>query len=794
MIGNYIKIALRNIQQQKMVSIINLSGLTIGMTVFILIAGYIRYEFSFDTQHEKYERIYRVSEIQVGNDFRGTNRFALSQMPLLPAMKEQFPEIENGPALQVDAALLADGDHVFSELGLFADEHALDVFDWAMLEGDGKAVLKDPGGIIINEKLAKKYFGNTDAVGRTLLMDNQKQLTVLAVMQNPPKNQHFNFDFITSWKNYDEYENDTGNWNSNNYHTYVVLKPGQDYKLLEPKLSVFEPVMQAAMGEFKLEIHYFLQPLKDIHLRSNINFEIGANGDIRYIWLASAIALVILLLALINYANLTTVKTPNRVLEAGVRKVLGAKRVHLVLQYLSESILLVFSAFLLALFCSEFLLKGFNQLLNSEIPGFSASNFGHYAFLLAVALLVGALAGLYPAVISAAISPLRAVKGAVFNTNREKNGYFRNALVITQFSAVIILAVGSVIIHKQLHFIQTKKTGLDRDQVAFIPYANRAIFDKIPVLKNELSKLPGIRNISFSAYLPLNLFSQGVVEDWEGNDAKDKLWIYRNYVDENFLDVFKMELSEGRNFLPEIASDTSNSYILNEAAVNALGWTSAVGKSFADGKVIGVVKDFHFQPFDFSIEPLFLKYRTSGNFYGFSSIILKLDPGLSESALVSVHNTLKKLVPGYPVEPQFLDVAYHDLYQAEKRFGKAFNIFTFIALFIACIGLFGLVTFHINQHTKEIGIRKVLGATTTGIVGLLSKDFLKLVIVAIVIASPIAWYFMNRWLQGFAYRIDIQWWVFAAAGFSAILIAFLTVGFQSMRAALANPVKSLRSE
>jgi putative ABC transport system permease protein len=788
MFKNYLKIGFRNLLKHQVFTLINIGGMTIGMICFILIALYIQYELSYDGHHEKADRIYRVSQIQKGNNFRGTDRFALAPMPLVPALKEHFPEVESATTLELYEALFSFEEKTFYERGLFADEHLFEVFTYPIKEGMGKEALQDPNAIILTESLAKKYFGKVSPIGKTLHFENDRPLTVKGVVEDTPKNQHFDFDYITSFQNLPWYQNDKGRWNSNNYRAYMVLPSDYDYKDLEAKLGVLDAYYQ----EFSNKSIFFLQPLKDIHLRSQINFEISANSDIRYIYLSASIALVILLLASINYMNLASARSAGRSKEVGMRKVMGAKRGQLVNQFMVESIVITFFSFGLALGLVYLLLPVFNQLIDQQISFDLKGNRMLFGIMLSIAIVLGGLSGLYPAILSSAITPIKALKGGWFKKGRD-GAFLRNILVIGQFTAAIVLAIASVVIYQQLDYIQNKKLGYTRDQVIYVPYRQADFYERKDALKAELMTHPQIEKISFASSLPLNMGSQGIVDKWEGKGDQEKLWIYRNYIDYDFIDLFEMSLVEGRNYSPEYPTDSTASIILNESAVNALGWESAIGKTFDDKQVIGVVKDFHFQPFNLAIEPLFLALGTKRR-SAYGNIVIKTTMKDRDNSLAHIQRTLKTFLPQIPIEHRFMDESYNQLYQSEKRFGEFFTIFTFIALFIACIGLFGLVTHNILLRTKEIGIRKVLGASTANIVNLISKGFLRLVLVSAIIAVPIAGLGMGRWLQDFAYRIHLDWWIFLSAGLLALGIAFLTVSTQTIKAANKNPVNTLREE
>lgn len=794
MLKNYYKIGLRNISKQRASTIINVIGLTIGMTTFILIARYIQYEFSYDSNHEKLEQIYRVAQIQKGNTFRGTDRFAGTPEPLAEAMKENFPKVKEATLLQLSSGTFMIEEEVVQGRLLYADENLFDVFTFPIIEGIGKGALKDPNAIVISESMSKKYFGSESSIGKTIMF-GEKPLLIKGVMKDIPDNQHFAFDYLTSVKNYSDYSNDIGQWSSNNYVTYFVLEDGYDYKELEPKLQKFVPQILTIFKEYKLDIvpEFFIQPLKDIHLFSNINFEIGTNGDIRYIWLSVSIAMIILLLALINYINLASVSSPKRTKETGIRKILGARKKQLIYQYITESSIITLFSFGIALVFSRMLLPFFNQIMDKKIPLEIESSQEIYLGMLSVALLLGVLSGLYPAIISTAIEPAIALKGRWLKNNKN-SAILRNVLVVGQFAAAIILVIGTIIVYQQLNFIQTKKIGYSREQIVFLPYSDEDVFNKTDVIKNELLKHPAIQEASFAAYTPLNMYSQGFADEWEGNEKVEQFGVYRNYVDEEFIELYDMEIVEGRNFSASISTDTMNAYILNEAAVKAIGWESPIGKEFENGRVIGVVKDFHFLPFDLKIEPLFLKYRKRSNFFRYANIALKINMDEKESAIGHFQTVMKTIAPKLPFNYRFMDESYNQIYDAEKRFGEAFSIFTIIALFIACIGLFGLVSHNVTQRTKEIGIRKVIGASITNIVLLLSKDFIKLILIAVIVAFPLAYLFVESWLQDFAYRIEISWWIFLLAAVAAIGIAFLTMSIKSIKAASVNPAKSLKSE
>lgn len=793
MMRNHFKISLRSLSKQKFFTAINVSGMTIGLTCFILIALYIRYESSYDKHHQDANQLYRISQLQVGNDIRGKDRYAISPLPLGPAVMQNCPQVAAATTLGIHKALFVHKGQGLYEEGLYANEAFFDVFSQGEFDTQGQAILQDPNAIILTQSFAKKYFGAESPIGEELLFEGEQVLTVKAIIKDPPKNQHFQYDYITSYKNLPWYQHDIGFWNHNNYRTYIRLEPGTDPSAIEAQMETFDQYTESAYSSFSFKPTYFLQPVPDIHLHSDINFEIKANGDIRYLYLSASIAFIILLLASINYMNLAVSRSAGQALQVGIRKVLGARRSQIVHQFLAESIVISVLSFALAISLAYLLIPVFNRILDIEIPFELTGNPLLLLGLFLIALVIAILSGLYPAIVSSASKPIYALKGKWFKIRKE-GMLVRNSLVVGQFAIAIILAICSVVIYQQLRFIQNKKLGYSRDQVIYLTYNQVNIHPETPAIRQELLRTPGIKNVSFANGLPLNLGCNTIINAWEGRKEEEELYIYCNYVDHNFLDLFEIELLEGRNFSPTHPKDTLNNYILNEAALKKLGWSSAVGKRFRDGKIIGVVKDFHFQPFDLAIEPLFMGYRNTNRGQFISQITMKVDGGDAGSLLTKVKKTMKTFLPNQPFDPQFMDESYNQLYNVERRFGEAFSLFTLIALFIACMGLFGLVSHRLVQRTKEIGIRKVLGATVGNIVSMVSKDFLQLVFLSTLIAVPVAWWSMHKWLEDFAYRTELQVWTFLLVGLLAIGLAFLTVSLKAVQAASANPMDNLRTE
>ena len=708
-------------------------------------------------------------------------------------MVNDFPEVEAKTGIDLRSNLLSKDEEAYSEKGIFADKGFFDVFTVKLISGEGKSALEEPLNVLLTESLAKKFFGNESPLNQTIVFNRSTQFTIKGVIADPPKNQHFKYSYIASISAAPSYLENSDAWGNNVAVTYVKLAEGTNAKALEAKLSVYRKYAEEEYARYGLKAPiYQLQPLKDIHLYSKVNFELESNGDMKYVYLYSLIAIVILLLASINYMNLTTVRSAQRAKEIGMTKVFGANRKQLMSQFLGESFLFTIFSFLFALCLASLLLPEFGQLLDKDIPFNLVGNEWLLLGMFCTAIIVGSLSGLYPAVFLSGVSPVKALNGN-FLKFTGSNAWLRNGLVVAQFTAAIVLAIGSLIIYQQLQFTQNKNLGYDREHIVHIPYSTDEIAKNEDVIRDELLKNPRIKKVSISTQIPFGFNNQGLMDNWEGNHTGKRIGIYRAFIDNDFMDVLGMELVEGRAFSEDFATDETEGYIINEAAAKAFGWKTSIGKEFDEGRVIGVVKDFHIQKFDLAIEPLFMRMRPDWA-KTFGHVIMTINPENFEETKKYITSVMNEAAPLMPFDVKFLDDTYAQLYDSEIRLGRTFNIFTILALFIASIGMFGLVSHSVLQRTKEIGIRKILGSSTAAIVSLISRDFLKLVFVALLAACPIAYYFMDDWLQGFAYRIEIDWWVFLLVGFMSLVIATITISFQSIKSALANPVKSLRTE
>ena len=811
MFKNYFKTAWRSIINSKVYSTLNILGLAIGLSCFLLIALYVMDELSYDRFYPNAERIYRInSDIRFGG---AEMLMPVSSDMTGQLMKKDYPQVEQYTRIYTFTGdkLIRKGNEYIDEAKVaHVDSTFFDVFQIPVVHGNTQHALDEPNTVVLTASTAKKYFGSTDVVGKTLevMKDGKKpSYKITAVIKDFPDNADFHFDLLFSMKNAN-YR--WGQLTSHNFYTYLLLKKGTDYKAFEKNFVTYvdKYVLPEAkrymnissMADFEKagnKLEYTLIPLTDIHLHSARQFELSPGGNIEYVYIFSAVALFILLIACVNFMNLTTARSANRAKEVGIRKVLGTEKRYLVMQFLFESMLTTLVAMVIAIVVVYLVLPLFNDVANKDMT--LSSLFSPYILplLIALPLAVGLLAGSYPAFFLSAFKPIEVLKGKLKLGSR--SGNLRSVLVVFQFATSIILIIGTIVVYKQLHYIQTKDIGFNKNQVLVID--GTGVLDKnADVFKNEVLNMPGVVSGTLSAYLPVSnssrsdntWYRQEVMSSESGIDMQN--W----KVDYDYIKTMGMEVIKGRNFSRDYPTDSSAA-IINETTARLLGFKEPVGKQIyttvqgsedlAPYTIIGVVKNFNFESLHHDVGPLVLRLSSSPYTVSFKIHTANI-PGL----IAKIKATWKTMVPGFPFSYRFLDDSFDEMYRAEQRAGTIALIFSVLAIFIACLGLFGLATFIAEQRTKEIGIRKVLGASVQGIVGMLSKDFLKLVTIAFMIAVPVAWYAMNVWLRGFAYRISLSWWIFIAAGVAAFLIALITVSFQAIKAAIANPVTSLRTE
>ncbi|MEO6302478.1 MAG: ABC transporter permease [Bacteroidia bacterium] len=800
MIKNYLKIAWRNLWNNKLFSFINIVGLAVGVTCCVLIFLYVQNELSYDKFNDKADRIYRVASKIIQENKEET--FAPTSPITSQKIQAAFPEVQKIVRFTFSRRPVAYNEKRFYDTKiLFADSTLLDIFSFPLIEGNAQKALNAPYTIIVTEKIAKKYFGNEPALGKMLKFSDTLSVMVTGVMKDIPLNSHINFDCVISRSTLldmnkgipDWIEGNETNWLNCDSYAYLLLKNTVDPKVFEKKVNKFLLKETAELKkEIGMQMNVVLQPITDIHLRSHLEHEYpgtNSNSDIKYVYIFSATAILILLIACCNFINLSTARSLNRSKEIGLRKVIGAMRGQLIAQFLGESILFSIISSVLSLL----LVLLFIPLFNSFIGTTLGLNLSVVWIYLAIICSVGFLAGLYPALLMSSFSPIRSLKGKV--SHGLMDILFRKGLVVFQFSIAIILIIGTTLILQQLDFMQNRNIDLNKEQVLAIELKGIPP-QKGNVLIEELKKNPkvvstSLNNFSFKGVPNITVLPEGFAQ----NELSSCPVIS---VDENFFNTMQIKVIEGRNFSKDFPTDVNEAFIVNEAAVKDFRWKTpkqAIGKKVdwafgKSGKIIGVVKDFNFASMRENVKPMLI--HIFPQWHGLVTVRLKTED--LSSTMKTIEASWKTVAGDAPFKSSFLEEDFNSLYKSEQNMRSVLGAFTFLSVLVACLGLFGLAAFTIKQRFREIGIRKVLGSSVRDIVRLLSKDFLKLVIISILIAAPIAWYAMHKWLQDFAYKIDISWWVFLLAGFLAVVIAFVTVSFQAIKAAIANPIKSLRTE
>lgn len=813
MIKNYFKIAFRNIWKNKAYSAINIFGLAIGLATCLLISLYVTDELSYDKFFPKANRIYRInSDLSFGGA-----HMHITQTPDIMGelLKKDYPEVEEYTRIYTSegSKLIKKGIEFIDEPRVAnVDSTFFNVFALPVLKGNTHTALSQPNTVVLTASAAKKYFGTLDVLNKNIEVkegETVKPYRVSAVIEDIPDHSHFNFDLLFSMKNVNY---DWGQLTSHNFHTYLLLRPGtnatafskhfDEYvdKYIFPYVKQFIKV--ESLDEMKQsgnKLEYSLMPLTKIHLYSDYTFEITPPGNIRYVYIFSAVALFILILACINFMNLSTARSAKRAREVGIRKVLGTGRKTLVAQFLTESTITALIAMAIAIGLAYLVLPLFNDIAAKSLS--VKDLFGTKALLLLILLpvVVGLLAGSYPAFILSGFKPIIVLKS---NTQGGfKKSILRSALVVFQFGTSIMLIISTIVMYSQLRFIQTKNLGFNKDQVLIVDGAY-ALNKNLKVFKHDVLAMRGVSSGTISGFLPVSnssrsdhTYSKGAVMNMN-NSFGMQTW----RVDYDYIKTMGMEIAEGRNFLPEHGSDSS-AILITETTAKLLGYNEPIGKmiyvqtSDEQGgmmiplEVIGVIKDFHFESMKQKMGPLCMRLGRSAGLASF-----RIAAGSAKNLIPQIESTWKTMAPGMPFSYRFMNDSFNDMYRSEQRAGTIAIVFAALAILIACLGLFGLVTYMAEQRNKEIGIRKVLGASVTNVVTMLSKDFLVLVAVASVLAFPVAWWAMHKWLQDFEYRINVSAWIFLLAAFIALSIALLTVSYQAIKAAVANPVKSLRTE
>ena len=795
MLKNYLKIAIRNIFKNKIYSFINIAGLAIGLAGFILISILIKNELSYENFHKKADRIYRVVEIQNQKGI-GKLNVAVTMGPLSPALKDYFPGIESSARLKpVLSVFCKIGTEGFYEDGLsFADPSVFDIFNIPFVNGNPETALETPQSLVISETIAHKYFNNLNPLGKTITLSSStgnSDFIVTGVIKDYPKNSHIFFNMLGSYKFIENSFSWLKSWETNTLATYILLNKGINYKEVEKKFPDF--LKANVPKENQSDLQMYLQPLKDIHLYStNITYQTYSRneGSAETVYLFSIIAFFILLIACINFMNLATARSTKRIKEIGMRKVLGSSRKKLIYQFIGEAVFISLIALVLSIFIVEITFPLFKSIFEDRIIFNYTGSAMFFLELIGITLLVGIVSGSYPAVFLSKFQPAQSLKGGLPSKN--KGSFLRKVLVILQFSIAVILMICTGIVTNQMSFIRNKNLGFNKEHIIYLPIRSKDTKEKIDLLKTELRKNPQIIDAAAGSGLAGASGSEGDVTI-AGTNGQTSLMMRYSYVDPDYIKTMQMKIVEGRNFSPLHSTDSTSSVIINEAAVKKFGWKNPLGKQF-DGKplltVIGVVKDFNFFSLHSEIGPLMMSIQPDQ----FNYLLIRIKPGNIPETVNYIESTWRRIVPGKPFDFSFLDKYFDDIYKTDRQTGEMFGFFSFLAIFIACLGLFGLASYTVEQRTKEIGVRKVLGASIGSVIFLLSKDFLKLVLAAAIAAVPVSYYLMNNWLQDFAYKIKISWWMFAAAAAIALTIAIVTTIFHALKAATSNPIKSLRYE
>lgn len=793
MLRNYLKITFRNTTRHKGYSFINLAGLSIGMACTLMILLWVKNELSYDKFHKNRDNIYRIMSYGTKYMIEGTDG---TPAPLGPAIKNEVPGIENYTRFSETSKLVFKyEDKVFYETkGLITDPSFFEMFTFPFVKGDLNTAFLEPFDFVITETLAKKYFGTDDPMGKIIEIEG-KPAMVTGVLKDIPKNSHIQFDYLTSFEFINTITGYGTSWGSFNFVTYLQLTPNSSIQDMNQKITAVADKNNCP--QVKDGVGFRLQPLSELHLDSRASYRNYSDiGDKKYVYVFSIIAFFVLFIACVNFMNLSTARFTQRAKEVGMRKTVGASRKQLILQFFGESFLMTLMSSVFALVLVIILLPAFNRIAGKELllvllDAQFALGLGCIIFLTAL------IAGSYPAIYLSSFKPVNALRGA-FKSQGTKGQIFRRILVVTQFSFSITLLIGIIVVFNQLHFLSHTKLGFNNENIVYIPIKEN-IGKQYNTFKTELLKDPNIFAASAQYYLFADSAFRNTDYDWEGREKDQRVDIILNLVDYDFIPMLDIELAEGRNFSKDHRTDLTQAYILNEQAVKEMGLESPIGKQFSYGKrkgtIVGVMKDAHFRSLHVKIEPhVFFMMEDASEATEYGVVLIKINGEKTKEAIAKIQSVWENINPISPFENRFLDQKYDSLYRKERQVGTILNAFTLFAVFISCLGLFGLASFLTEQRTKEIGIRKVLGATESGIAVQMSKQFIKWVLIANIFAWPAAYFFMNKWLQSFAYRINIGVWVFVLSAVLAVGIALFTVSYQAFKAARANPIDSLRYE
>ena len=774
--------------RNKFFSTINILGLALGMACSILILLWVQNELSIDSFHANKDRLYTVYERQF-YDHKVHGQYSTPGI-LADELKKVVPDFEYAADVDLgEENTFRVNNKILKINGGFASADFFKMFSFPLLQGSVQTSLNSPSAIAISRKMAEEFFGSPQAaIGKSIRYENRENFNITAVFENVPANASDKFDYLINWYQFLKENPWAKNWDSNSPATFVMLKPNADAALVDKKITHFVDPYIKPSPAFREELG--LQKLDETYLNSDLKDGRPSGGRIEYVHLFSIVAVFILLIACINFMNLTTARSIKRAREIGVRKVVGAVRSVLIKQFIGEALLLTFLAVLIAVFLVAALLPVFNSVTQKHI-GYPFSHLYFWLWLSGLTLVTGFISGSYPALFLSGFNPVRVLKGTLKLS--AGSAWFRKGLVVFQFVLSVVLIIGTMVISKQVNYIQTKNLGYDRENMIFVPLEGDLI-SKYETFKNEASKMPGIKDITRITSRPTNFGSSTSGVTWDGKDPNTNIEFTQVSVGYDFTKTMKLKMVQGRDFSKDFATD-SIGYLINETALKRVGYADPIGKPFTmwgkKGTIVGILQDFHFKSLHSAIDPLVVRLREKED-YG--NILVRTQPGQTKQALATIEKLCKELNPNFTFTYQFSDQEYQKLYDNEQVVSKLSDAFAFLAIFISCLGLLGLAMFTAEQRTKEIGIRKVLGASVGSLFTLLSREFIVLVIIALLIASPISWYAMNKWLLNYSYHIDLAWWIFLLSGGIAIFITLITVSFQSAKAALMNPIKSLRSE
>ncbi len=789
MFRNYLLVALRNLKRNKIFSLINILGLALGIACSLLILLWVQDERSVDAYHKNGGQLYSIYERQY---YDGMINAGYSTPGLMyDEMKKMLPDVQYATGFAwKDLNTFEANNKMLKEEGNYAGPDFFKMFSFPLLQGNALTALNSTVSIAVSKKMAEDFFGSPqEAIGKTIRYQNRKDLKITGVFENIPQNTSDKFDYIINWETFLENNDWARDWGNNGPKTYIMLRKNADAATFEKKITHFlDSYNKEQKASFRIECG--IQRFDDIYLHSNFKDGEISGGRIEYVNLFTIVAIFILLIACINFMNLTTARSVKRAKEIGIRKVVGAERTALMRQFIGEAMLLTFFASIIALLLVTILLPAFNNYTGKQMQ-LPVNQFSFWLSLSGLIILTGFISGSYPALFLSSFNPIGVLKGTLKFSNSAT--YFRKGLVVFQFILSIVLIIGTIVVSKQVDYIQTTNLGYNRENLVYIPLEGD-LTGKYDLFKKESSKLPGVKVITRLSQSPTDMQNSTGGVEWIGKDPNAEPEFTQASAGYDFIKTMGIQMLQGRDFSKDFATD-SLGYILNEEALKKIGFKNPVGMPLTfwhkTGTIIGIMKNFHFNSLHEPIKPLIIRF---GEEETYGTALVKIDGSKTKRALAGLEIICKQLNPKFPFTYKFADEEYQKMYRSEQVIGKLSDYFAFLAIFISCLGLLGLAIFTAEQRTKEIGIRKVLGASVSSLFTLLSKEFIQLVFIAMIIASPIAWWAMNNWLQDFAYRINISWWVFIIAGIVSLVIALITISFHAIKAAIANPVKSLRTE